>query len=141
MKLLLVRKYHKDKTLGRISSQGLQIVKTKENPHPDFTAVGHCIPEGCYQIHGDYSEERGWYLEISGNGIPNPVSFRPLCDGILQHGQGIAPVTYFKGDGMGMFSRLATLKLMDKVFQAIEQGEEVQLEICEESNFKPKWKW
>src|SRR5690554_13731 len=129
MRLLLLRRYRPDVTRGVLSCRGKHWVWTVEMPHPDYAPPLACIPEGCYAIKGNYSEKWGWHLNIVGNNLPKPVSFRPLVHLNGQPNCHIMPVSFFGENGKAMFSRLANLKLTDRIYNILAEGEEVRLEI------------
>lgn len=96
---------------------------------PKFARIRENIREFNENIKGNYSGKWGWYLNIVGNNLTKPVAFRPLVHLHGQPNRHIMPVSFFS-NGQAMFSRLADLKLTDRIYHILAEGEEVYLEVA-----------
>ncbi|UJP64875.1 DUF5675 family protein [Mongoliitalea daihaiensis] len=123
MILQLFRQYEENRTLGLIKMNGKTISKTLENPQA-FKAPW--LKEGKYQLLLRYCEKIGWYIEIYCPG-PEKFRFRPLKNGKIMPKKSIAPVLYWNHEAK--FSKLATLKFMEKLEASFASGDQVWLEI------------
>lgn len=129
MKLLLRRRYRPKRTIGNLSCTGKVICKTIEAPNSIFNPPEECLPEGKYPLQLIHSEIFGWMIGVGQNEEGRIRSLND--DSVLQKGC-IYPITCWRADGTPMFFKLAHLRLMDKMAQAWENGEEIELEIvCE----------
>lgn len=133
MKLLLTRKYYLDKTIGKMSINGKTIMYIMEKAHQVFRTFNHCIPEGIYQVVPCFSEEKGWYLSVSRDRNKEVFEFKSIKGNEIPDGPCLVPVTFFKEKRIPMYSNLANIKLRDRVFLALDEGEEVELEIVSET--------
>lgn len=135
MRLLLNRKYLLDMTVGKLSINGKKFIYVLELAHQLFNHSSHCIPEGIYKIIPCFNEDSGWYLSLEGKWNKEPIAFKPIKDNKIPQVPCLVPVTFFKEKRIPMYSNLANIKLRDRVFQALDEGEEVELEIIS-SNIK-----
>lgn len=133
MKLLLTRKYFLDKTIGKLSINGKTIMYIMEKAHQVFRSFNHCIPEGIYRVVPCFTEDRGWYLSLSKDKTKESFEFKPLNGNEIPEGPCLVPVTFFKEKRIPMYSNLANNKLRDRVFLALDEGQEVELEIISET--------
>jgi len=134
MKLLLNREYWPTGTNGIISHDGKPITKTIELPWKNNRRNISCIPEGIYELEKRHSERWGWHLWVKGVKDRSHILFHPANDALKELRGCIAPVTRHSGEGKGTFSRNATLRLRDFIFEKMEEGEEVKLEIYSEAD-------
>ena len=118
-----------DKTVGKLSMNGKKFMYILEKAHKLFNHSGPCIPEGIYKIIPCFNEDSGWYLSLEGKRIKEPIAFKPIKENKIPQGPCLVPVTFFNEKRIPMYSNLANIKLRDRVFQALEEGEEVELEI------------
>jgi hypothetical protein len=134
MKLLLKREYKKHATRGSFTLNGKLLCKTLE---ASILSERILCPEGLYRLDWEYDEDRGWclYFEVDGRHIEiraNSATDAKDC---------IVPVTCFK-ESIPKFRKLACMRLTDRLWQCMGEGEEVWLEIY--SEFKPskqrRWK-
>ena len=134
MKLLLKREYWPNGTNGTISYEGKEIARTIELPWKNNRRNISCIPEGRYELEKRYSERWGWHLYVKGVKNRSLILFHPANDALRDLKGCIAPVTDHKGEGKGTFSRNATYAFRDYVFEKIEEGEVVTLEIFSDAD-------
>ncbi|WP_185974257.1 DUF5675 family protein [Litoribacter populi] len=129
MKLLLNREYWPRGTNGQISHEGSLLFKTIELPWKKNQQNVSCIPEGVYRLGKRYSEKFGWHILVKGVKDRSGILFHSANDALRELRGCIAPVTLHTGEGQGTFSQNATYRFRDFVFEAMERGEEVMLEI------------
>lgn len=134
MKLLLNREYWPNGTNGILSHNGRALAKTIELPWKSNRRNESCIPEGIYVLEKRYSERWGWHLWVKDVRDRSHILFHPANDALKELRGCIAPVSEHTGEGRGSFSRNATLRLRDYLFEKMEEGEEVRLEIYSESD-------
>lgn len=127
MRLVLHRKYKARITLGRLFLGKQQLCFTREPPKACFGTGTGCMEEGVYELEPVHSEEKGWEIGI---GEAGKIS-RYAGDEKLGRCS-ICPVTSYRADGTPMFTRLAFLKLMDRLEREWERGEVVELQIVSE---------
>ena len=102
-----------------------------------------CMEEGLYELEPIHSEEKGWEIGIGEKGkisslwhLLGSYLHDPKV-GIREGEQklescSIYPVTSYRADGTPMFTRLAFLKLMERLEREWERGEIVELQIVSE---------
>ncbi|MBS9523598.1 hypothetical protein KI659_06160 [Litoribacter alkaliphilus] len=129
MKLLLTRAYWPNGTNGVISHQGVEVVKTIELPWRDNRRSFSCIPEGLYGLKKRYSERWGWHVMVKAVKDRSFILFHSANDALKELRGCIALVISHTGEGKGIHSVLATKRFRDLVFEALERGEEVKLQI------------
>ncbi|MEQ9289606.1 MAG: DUF5675 family protein [Cyclobacteriaceae bacterium] len=129
MELTLFRVYHQDGTNGDLYGGELLISSTIELPWRDNQQMVSCIPEGRYELVKRYTDKRGWHLLVTG--VPNRsgILFHPANDALKELKGCIAPVSKVFGPGKGTDSKAADFRLKTLVFEAIEKGESVFLNI------------
>ncbi|SMD44453.1 hypothetical protein SAMN00777080_3074 [Aquiflexum balticum DSM 16537] len=136
MKLLLTRKYCLDRTIGKLSVNGKITMYILEKAHKLFNPFHHCIPEGIYKVVPEYAEDSGWSLSVMNDSTNETYEIKAIQGKKIPDGSSLVPVTFFKEKRKPMYSNLANIKLRDRVFLALDEGEEVELEIVSET-FKP----
>ncbi|WP_143961185.1 DUF5675 family protein [Litoribacter populi] len=134
MKLLLNREYWPNGTNGFITHNGIEVAKTIELPYRNNRRNESCIPEGVYGLEKRYSERYGWHLLVKGVKDRSGILFHPANDALKELRGCIAPVTNHTGEGKGNFSRNATYLFRDMVYEALDAGEEVKLEIFSDAD-------
>ncbi|MGY6521527.1 MAG: DUF5675 family protein [Mongoliitalea sp.] len=127
MVLQLFRRYEETRTLGLLKMYGKVISKTLENPR---LATTPCMDEGKYELLLRYNEQRGWYLQVDCLET-NAYTVEPLHQGNKVSDYSIVPVLYW--NNREKFSKLATLKLMDKLETIYASGDRIWLEISDSS--------
>ncbi|WP_143959499.1 DUF5675 family protein [Litoribacter populi] len=129
MKIHLEREYWPGGTNGTLTVEDFKIGQTIERPWKRNQQNVSCIPEGIYPLVKRYSEKWDWHIEVQN--VPNRslILIHPANDALKQLEGCIAPVSRFTGEGKGSQSKLAFEKLKELVFQVIDSGEEVLLEI------------
>ncbi|PZX49969.1 hypothetical protein LV84_04159 [Algoriphagus ratkowskyi] len=149
MRLVLHRKYKATVTLGRLLLGKKQVCFTQEPPKACFGKHIACLDEGVYELDDSlgqppqrpkfgikegvykldpiHSEERGWEIGIAdiGKFASYPWN-QPL------ESNRIYPVTSYRADGTPLFTKLAFLKLMERLEREWERGEIVELQIVSE---------
>ncbi|MFD2201820.1 DUF5675 family protein [Shivajiella indica] len=139
MKLQLIRWYGKKETRALLLKDNKILCKTLE---PSLTAaypVPVCIPEGVYTFKLEYGEEIGWYILLIGADQSIKGQMLPLKGGMKTGEYTLSPVTSYRESGR--FSKLAFLKLMDRLSEWISQGEEISLEISSAKTSMRKEQW
>ena len=127
MRLVLCRKYRAGITLGRLFLGKQQLCFTREPPKACLGTMTECLEEGVYELEPIHSDEKGWEIGIGDTGkISSYVGDEKLesCS--------FYPVTSYRADGTPLFTKLAFLKLMDRLEREWEQGEVVELQIVSE---------
>ncbi|RAI93827.1 DUF5675 family protein [Algoriphagus yeomjeoni] len=127
MRLVLHRKYKAKLTLGRLFLGQQQICFTREPPKACFGKEIACLEEGVYELEATHSEGKGWEVGIGEKG---KIS-RYKRDEMLEPNS-IYPVTSYRADGTPLFTKLAFLKLMEKLESEWARGEVVELQIVSE---------
>ncbi|MBN7814190.1 DUF5675 family protein [Algoriphagus pacificus] len=143
MRLVLCRKYWAGITLGRLFLGKQQLCFTREPPKACFGTKFTCLNEGVYELEPIHSEEKGWEIGIGEKGKIRSLGLclpagkagphRPKGeikerDGKLES-YSIYPVTSYRADGTPLFTKLAHLKLMERLERVWERGEVVELQI------------
>lgn len=127
MRLVLHRKYKASLTLGRLFRGQKQICFTREPPKACFDTAINCLEEGVYELEAIHSEEKGWEIGIGKKGkISRYVGEEKI------ENQTIYPVTSYRADGTPLFTKLAFLKLMERLEFEWSRGEVVELQIISE---------
>ncbi|EKB48702.1 DUF5675 family protein [Cecembia lonarensis] len=126
MKLLLLRRYGKKETRGILYRDNRPLCRTLEPPAAKLAQLP-CLPEGEYLLQLAYSESKGWYLVLHCPGRAIKGRIFPLFQGHHFRNLCISPVTAYRENGR--FSKLAFLKLMDKIEAWTAEGEEISIEI------------
>ena len=124
MRLVLCRKYRAGITLGRLFLGKQQLCFTREPPKACFGTETNCLEEGVYELEPIHSEEKGWEIGIGEKG---KFSIYPGEDQLESNH--IYPVTSYRADGIPLFTKLAHLKLMERLDRDWERGEVVELQI------------
>lgn len=129
MKLVLKRIYLPHGTNGQIWLQQQLICMTIELPWQNNMKRKSCIPEGKYPLKKRFSDRFGWHVLI--DLVPNRllILFHPANDALKELNGCIAPVTSLQGEGKGNDSRKAFERLKKIVYDYLQRGEEVFLDI------------
>ena len=127
MRLVLCRKYRAGITLGRLFLDKQQLCFTREPPKACFGTEANCLKEGVYELEPIHSEEKGWEIGIGEKGRISCY----LGDSRLESCS-IYPVTSYRADGTPLFTKLAHLRLMERLEGEWERGEVVELQIISE---------
>ncbi|MBB6327846.1 hypothetical protein FHS59_003489 [Algoriphagus iocasae] len=146
MRLVLHRKYRAGITLGRLFLGKQQLCFTREPPKACFGTETNCLEEGVYELEPIHSEEKGWEIGIGEKGKIRSLGLclpagkagthRPK-DEIKERDEklescSIYPVTSYRADGTPLFTKLALLKLIERLEREWERGEVVELQIVSE---------
>ncbi|MEB2778497.1 DUF5675 family protein [Algoriphagus sp. D3-2-R+10] len=127
MRLVLHRKYKATVTLGRLFLGQKQLCFTREPPRVCFGTDSTCMEEGVYELEAIHSEEKGWEIGIADKG---KVARLPI--GCSLASNTVYPVTSYRADGTPLFTRLAHLKLMERLEREWDRGEIVELQVVSE---------
>ena len=129
MKLELIRTYFPNGTNGLLQNVKGIICYTIELPWLNNEVGKSCIPEGKYVLTKRYSQKYKWHLLLNDVKNRSLILIHPANDAKKELRGCIAPVITLSGEGFGLESRKAFLKVKDLVYQAIDRGEKVLLEI------------
>lgn len=129
MELTLIRTYGNMGTNGYLIHKKQLICKTIELPWRSNLPSVSCIPEGKYPIWPRSSPRFGRHLEIIDVPDRDLILFHPANNALRELRGCIAPVMELVGEGMGIRSREAFRKLMDRVTPALENDELLTLKI------------
>lgn len=129
MVLQLIRTYHTLGTNGKLYINGVFCCYTIELPWRNNQSNISCIPTGTYPLVKRTTKKRGPHLLV--RNIPNRtlVLIHPANNALKELHGCIAPVTTITGEGLGTESRKACELVYTQVFAALENGEEVSIEI------------
>lgn len=127
MVLVLTRTYFPEGTNGKLVCDGKIVCHTIELPWKDNTGKVSCIPEGEYFIRKRYSRKFRWHLEIIDVMNRSLILFHPANNALKELHGCIAPVSQLSGQGLGLQSRLAFIKLKKLVYPKLAEKESVLL--------------
>ncbi|MCP9752433.1 DUF5675 family protein [Ferruginibacter sp. HRS2-29] len=129
MELELVRTYYPEGTNGELTYRGKGVCFTIELSNLDNAPRKSCIPEGRYELAKRYSTNFGWHILVKNVENRSLILIHPANDANKELKGCIAPVTILEGEGLGLQSRLAFVKLKAMVYEARERNEQVFLTI------------
>jgi hypothetical protein len=129
MELVVYRDYLRKGTNGALFYCQKLLCYTIELPWKNNQKRVSCIPEGTYKIEERFSEKFGNHLELKN--VPNRslILIHPANNALNELKGCIAPVSKITGEGMGISSRIAMLKLMNEVKKYSSKNEELLLTI------------
>lgn len=123
------REYWPAGTNGTLSIEGMKICKTVELPWKRNDKDASCIPEGTYRLAKVFSEKRGWHLKVLAVAGRSDILICPARNVGKDWKGNIVPVIRTVGEGKGTRSRKAFEKFKEIVYAALEDRQEVLLEI------------
>lgn len=129
MVLALHRTYFPKGTQGIIEWNGTIVCYTIELPWLQNQRQISCVPEGKYQLRKRFSKKYGWHIQLQNVANRDLILFHPANDALKELKGCIAPVTFITGIGKGSMSRKALKKLIEIVFNALQNKEEVRIVI------------
>jgi hypothetical protein len=129
MVLVLHRNYFPKGTQGIIEWNGTIVCYTIELPWLQNQRQISCVPEGEYKLQKRYSKKYGWHIQLQNVENRDLILFHPANDALKELKGCIAPVTFITGIGKGSMSRKALKKLIEIVFNALQNKEEVRIVI------------
>lgn len=130
MRVTIKRCYYPTGTNGILSVDGKFECCTIELPMRDNKPRISCIAEGEYNLIKRLSPKFGWTVYVMGTQPKRDlILFHAANNAIKELNGCIAPVQKLTGDGLGIQSKLALVPFENKVFAALERGEEVTLKI------------
>jgi hypothetical protein len=120
MELVLIRTYHTDGTNGTLTINNSFQCYTIELPWVNNLPRLSCIPEGRYELKKRYSPKFKDHLLVKGVPGRSLVLLHPANDALKELKGCIAPVSSLDGAGKGSDSRKAFKKLLQLVYEALE---------------------
>jgi hypothetical protein len=120
MELVLIRTYHTDGTNGTLTINNSFQCYTIELPWVNNLPRRSCIPEGRYELKKRYSPKFKDHLLVKGVPGRSLVLLHPANDALKELKGCIAPVSSLDGAGKGSDSRKAFKKLLQLVYEALE---------------------
>ena len=129
MEIILNRVYLPGGTNGILWLQQHQFCFTIELPWLFNQPNNSCIPEGKYPLKKRYSRRFGWHILIDEVPQRGLILFHPANHAQKELRGCIAPVTSLTGEGKGVDSRTAFIRLRTTVYACLARGEEVYLKI------------
>ncbi|MGV0918757.1 DUF5675 family protein [Empedobacter falsenii] len=129
MEIILNRVYLPEGTNGILWLQQQQLCFTIELPWRFNQSNNSCIPEGKYPLKKRYSQRFGWHILIDKVPQRGLILFHPANHAQKELRGCIAPVTSLTGEGKGVDSRTAFIRLRTIVYAYLARGEEVYLKI------------
>jgi len=129
MELELIRTYHPQGTNGLIRYEGQLVCSSIELPWRDNHRSISCIPEGRYELRRRYTPRRQHHLELADVPGRTAILIHPANNALTELQGCIAPVTTLTGPGTGNLSRLANEKLKALVLAAMDNNENVFINI------------
>ena len=131
-KLILCRTYHINGTNGLLySPAGELLCYTIELPWRNNRVRESCIPEGTYRLTKRYSQKFKHHIHLENVTDRSLILIHPANNAATELLGCIAPVTKLTGPGTGNSSRVQFEKIKEMVYKWIDQGEEVTLDIKE----------
>lgn len=131
-KLILCRTYHINGTNGLFyDPAGELLCYTIELPWRNNRVRESCIPEGTYQLTKRYSQKFKHHIHLEDVLDRSLILIHPANNAGTELLGCIAPVTTLTGPGTGNSSRVQFEKIKEMVYNWIDQGEEVYIEIKE----------
>jgi hypothetical protein len=131
--LELTRAYFPNGTNGEIYLDGQRVCYTIELPWCDNQVQTSCIPEGRYELVKRYSPKFKEHLQLLNVAGRSDILMHPANDAMKELKGCIAPVSILTAEGKGLRSRIAFEKLIGIVYDAIEKGNQVFLNIKSET--------
>lgn len=129
MVVRLLRTYHGQGTNGEIWIGGEFVCYAIELPWLDNVRSNSCIPEGMYPLAKRYSKRFKWHLLIKDVVGRSEILFHPANDALRELKGCIAPVNQLTGIGKGFESLKAFKRIREMVYDSIDAGESVFLEV------------
>lgn len=129
MLLVLHRTYFPEGTHGIIEWNDTIVCYTIELPWLQNQRQISCIPEGEYVLQKRFSKKYGRHIQLQNVVNRDLILFHPANDAKKELMGCIAPVTFITGIGKGSMSRKALKKLIQIVFVALQNKEEVLIVI------------
>jgi len=129
MELVLFRGYLRKGANGALFCNGKLICFTIELPWRNNQKRISCIPEGTYKVEKRFSEKFGNHLELKNVLNRSLVLIHPANNALKELKGCIAPVSEITGEGVGISSRKAMLKLMIEVNKYSSKNEDLLLTI------------
>ena len=127
---MLRRTYLTDGTNGDIfGPDKTERCKTIELPWLENAKRKSCIPEGRYRLKKRFSEKFKHHLILMDVPDRSLILIHPANNAQKELAGCIAPVTTITGPGTGNTSAIPFGKLRDEIYELIDQGVEVWLEI------------
>jgi hypothetical protein len=129
VELRLLRTYHVDGTNGKLYHGSELVCYTIELPWLQNRQNVSCIPEGSYKLRKRSNKARGTHLIVEDVEGRSGILLHPANNALKELRGCIAPVSTLDAPGNGSFSRKATEKLQNLLFEVLDRDEEVILNI------------
>jgi hypothetical protein len=133
MKLVIKRVYSEKGTNGALFCCQKLLCYTIELPWRNNEKMVSCIPEGTYKIDFRFSEKFGNHLEVKNVINRSLILIHPANNALKELKGCIAPVSKITGEGLGISSRKAMLKLMNEVKKHSSKNVKLELTIKKEN--------
>lgn len=136
MELTLNRLYRESSTPGHLYRGDELVCHTLEQPWKENRERWSCIPEGRYALQPQYTEDRGWHIEVCR--VPareRVVMYASPDEDFLELENCIAPASEGPDPENPVVSRTANIRLKRLVFDAIERDEPVFIVIRTKPTF------
>lgn len=129
MKLKIIRQYFQHGTNSDLFVDGEPFHHTIELPNLNNQHQISCIPEGTYSLVKHHSDHLGEVIMLLN--VPNRymIYIHKANDALKELEGCIAPVATLTGEGTGINSGDVFKPVRDKVYAAIDKGEECTIEI------------
>ena len=134
MELELKRNYFANGCNGSIYCGGTFICNTIELPWKDNQRGISCIAEGRYELQKRFSPRFQWHLILKGVAGRSVILIHPANDAMKELKGCIAPVSTLTGEGKGLLSKNALLRLTAVVYTAIAKEQTVFITIKSETD-------
>lgn len=136
MQLVLRRTYHERGTNGVIFIEGknLPLCNSIELPWRNNERNRSCIPEGNYTLQKRFSAKHQWHLQVTNVPGRSLILIHKGNNALKELRGCIAPVSKVTGQGIGINSGPAFVKLMHRVSKALAEKETILLTIVGETN-------
>lgn len=121
MELELKRTYFLNGCNGSIYAGGIFICHTIELPWKDNLKSVSCIPEGRYELKKRYSPRFQNHLLVKGVKDRSVILIHPANDALKELKGCIAPVCTLTGEGKGLLSKNALIRLLAVVYAALQK--------------------
>lgn len=129
MRVDLLRTYSAQGTNGEIWCDGSLVCYSIELPWHGNARNISCIPEGRYRLKKRFSKKFKWHVSIEDVPGRSAILFHAANDANKELRGCIAPVSELTSSGKGIASRKAFTLFRGQVFDAIDSGLDVWLNI------------
>ena len=128
MELELIRSYHPNGTNGTIYYKGKLQCNCIELPWLNNQHQVSCIPEGRYELEKIYNEKFKWHFIVKNVPGREAILVHPANSALKELKGCIAPVSKITGEGLGIHSKDALMKLF-MITDSVPEKETIFLNI------------